>query len=174
MTTRIEGGVTFDLDEPHYAAIGRVANEWAHFEFTVDRLIWALMRADDKKNLAACVTSQLPSIVRRFDALAALVAEYPESDDALTKKINRLAERANKVAKMRNRIVHDSWAKSLATGEHVRLQVTADKKLDFTHKPVATKEVWRRSEEIRDLRKDFAALSNEILKQLGFVRAPRA
>jgi hypothetical protein len=165
MPTKIEGKVSFDLDTDHYAAIGRVANEWAHFEFDLDYTIWTLAEIRNR-GYGACITAQLPSSARRMNAIAALISEHEGSKD-LKKEFNKFAERTNVMTKVRNRIIHDSWGK-MASGQHARLEITAEKKLEFSHKTVSTEEVWKRSEEIRGHREAFKILRNKIFKELGF------
>ena len=58
-------------DDPHYAAIGRVASAWAYFEFHVNQMIWFFSAEDDERG--ACVTSQIYSINAWMKVLLSLL-----------------------------------------------------------------------------------------------------
>jgi hypothetical protein len=58
------------IPDPHYIAIGKVADAWADLEFDIDQLLWRLMRTEQA--LGACVTAQMISTHPRFRALGAL------------------------------------------------------------------------------------------------------
>jgi hypothetical protein len=45
------------------------------------------------------------------------------------------------LGRQRNRVVHDPWSVNALTGSVLRLQMTADRKLEFKFKPVELKEL---------------------------------
>ena len=115
MVHETRGPFTFDLDDAHYAAIGRVSNEWALFEFFIDLTIWHLIDPNDDGRLA-CITAQLATISRRIDALASIVA-LRGGDDYLLKAINRFAEKSIRMAECEIALLHVILGKAGADGQ---------------------------------------------------------
>jgi hypothetical protein len=71
------------LPDDYAAAIGRVAQTWARFEFEIDLGIWRL--TGTHQQLAACVTAQLSSYVQKLNAFIALAQVRGASTKSVTK-----------------------------------------------------------------------------------------
>jgi hypothetical protein len=63
-------------------------------------------------------------------ALISLV-ELRGGNNELIKTLNQFSEQVGKLARRRNRFVHDPWIVAKATGEARRFEITADKKLVY-------------------------------------------
>src|SRR5436305_14777871 len=71
---------------PLYAAVGRVAAEWAELEHNLDQIIWRL--SGTTAPLAACITSQMIGHFPRFNAIVALVRSR-RGDNKLIQSIEK-------------------------------------------------------------------------------------
>lgn len=100
-------------EHPFYAAIGRVASEWAHLEHTLDAIIWSL--ADGPDHQTACVTAQIMGVGPRCKAIIALGRMKGGSDRDL-KPFRTLMSESYPVADWRSRWVHDPWYIEQHTG----------------------------------------------------------
>ncbi len=157
----LPGGIA----EGHYAAIGKVASNWAVLERLIDSAIWGLSGADDEEG--ACLTAQLTSIGRRLDVFNSLIRLRKGSAE-LMGQINTFARKANEAARRRNRIVHDPWVAERHTLVPHRFQITADPVPVFRYKAVPTYEVLVVVEEIADLINEFDRLVREgVIRELG-------
>ncbi|MBI3419698.1 MAG: hypothetical protein HY053_06165 [Proteobacteria bacterium] len=121
------------IPEKHCAQLGRMSSAWAFFEYCVNVIIWRMAEISYKRG--ACLTAQFPNMERRFDALAALVAQECE-DKTFVKKIHDFAEETihdfaeetHKLSLERNRLVHDLWELNPESGP--------EKKLIFGYKEI--------------------------------------
>ena len=68
--------------DPHFAAIGRVAETWAQLEFHIDTAIWEFAQVEQM--FGACITSQLIGVNNRFRALSSLVQARNGSNESVT------------------------------------------------------------------------------------------
>jgi hypothetical protein len=98
--------VTFEKTMPHYAAVGRVASEWAMLEHEIQEAIWDL--AGLNQMTGTCITSQIASSGRLMDAVLALLEQKGASAREL-KPLRSLSEKIAEKQRMRNRILHDPW-----------------------------------------------------------------
>jgi hypothetical protein len=153
-----------DKMHEHYAAVGKVAAIWATFELNIDQVIWRGLHAAQKPG--ACVTAQFIGPGPRFRALNALVGLY-KGGDRFRKELNVIAQDAQQLAAKRNRVVHDHWTLNIKTGDPVRLNITADKVLDFAFKSMPTADVMKIHAEIKELNLRFIGLSENLRNVLS-------
>jgi hypothetical protein len=116
------------LPPSHYAAIGKVAANWAAFEHLVESALWVLAGVDDEPGV--CLTAQIPNTARRFDVLMALVRLRGGSEELL-KRINKFVEDTYDLTTKRNRVIHDAWHWNFATQRALRLEISAQKRLSY-------------------------------------------
>ena len=57
--------------ETHYAAVGKVASNWAAFEHRIQWAIWNIAELDNLTG--ACITAQIGNSGRMIDAVIALL-----------------------------------------------------------------------------------------------------
>jgi hypothetical protein len=114
------------LPDSHYAAIGKVAANWAAFERLMESALWVLAGVGDYPG--ACLTSQIPNMARRFDALLAL-ARLKNVDEKIIKKLQQFSHESQTLNLQRNRIIHDAWHWNFATQRALRLELSAAKRL---------------------------------------------
>lgn len=109
-------------DHPIHSLVGRIACEWSHLEWMLDRVIFELASIDQR--MGACITGQMMGVWPRLSAIEALAVARQEQTEhfgeirTLTKK---LAKDCRPVSEKRNRIVHDPWyveANSNASGRY--------------------------------------------------------
>ena len=124
MTELITEAVEDTAARDHFAAVGRVASNWAYFEMAVDTC--AMQLADIDSKTAACFTAQVIGPSRKFDALIALCGLI-ETPEELLKKLRQFAGHAIGIGERRNRVVHDPWL--IHEGKAHRFEITAKKKL---------------------------------------------
>lgn len=87
-----------------YAHIGSIASTWASLENAVDVTIWRIAGLDHHDG--ACITVQINSLQYRLLALFALLdRRIPEAD--VIKKLHKFIQDSAKLARCRNRAVHD-------------------------------------------------------------------
>ena len=67
----VAGIVPTIIDDKHYAAIGKVAANWAALEMLINSAIWQIGEIPD--HIGACITSQLYTFDARMKALIALL-----------------------------------------------------------------------------------------------------
>jgi len=144
------------LTEAHYAAIGRVAAEWASFEVTVDTA--SLNMADMDAKTAACFTAQIQGSARKLDAYIAL-ARLRGATKTI-EELNKFAKDTQGLQEQRNRIVHDPWVGF--TKPH-RLEATARKLLRLMFIPVPTDEVLQLAPRIVEHENRFNELNARVI-----------
>ena len=142
-------------DDPHFAAIGRVASAWALFEFHINSAVWDLSHLNSEQG--ACITAHIYNVNSRIKALLALVgivhdqlpesvrmadAKNPDSLPKLKKKLKKLADdRIEPLSRKRNRVIHDAWMVGKKTGQVAQLRLTAERELDYGFRAVDRKSV---------------------------------
>ena len=109
----------------HYAAIGKVAAEWAEFEFILDTRTLRLAGFPAEKG--TCLTAQIAGPARKLDAYISL-ARLCGASETTIKKISKFQQQTYDLAEKRNRIVHDQWL-IFPSGSTHRLEITARRKL---------------------------------------------
>ena len=149
--------------DDHYKSIGSVAAIWAKLELNINYAIWNLANLD--KEAGACITAQIIAPVPRMRALISLV-HYRGGKDDLMKSLNRFSGKLDKLARRRNRIVHDPWSISEATGDMRRMEITADRKLTFQFKLETTDDIDKVYDEIDGAVKEFSKLGRRVFDEL--------
>jgi hypothetical protein len=108
-----------DLDEKHYAAIGRVAASWALLEHAIDFSIVCLVSGH--KDDGFCITSQVIGAANKMKALIALLRR--NNFDKAADKIDLMMKKLYNLSDRRNRIVHDVGTRHEKTGAHFRYEI---------------------------------------------------
>jgi hypothetical protein len=153
-------------DHKIYSLIGRVANDWAHVEHTLDLLIWDLALVDPDRG--SCITAQMLGVYNRCKtiiALLKLIAEKTGTDmrkhiAATTDVMNRQSEPGDK----RNRIVHDPWYSYTNKEQVAQFKAMAHKDWRYGITPIdndvlqdALDSIKNFSERVTNLRTDISA-----------------
>jgi hypothetical protein len=137
------------------AAIGRVVAAWAMLERDINDTICDVGGLN--REIGACITAQIYTVMGRLDALIALSSHMNASASSI-KKLNRFKEKARILAERRNRIAHDPWLQDIETSEHYRFEVTARSRLVYEPKPAKLDELKALEEEIRELDRRFLVI----------------
>ena len=111
-------------NDPHYAAIGLIASNWARLERTADEAIWELLQAEPA--LSACVTGQMMGLRPRFNAIKGILKLHQRPSNDIS-RIDRLLQQSYDLSDQRNRVVHDPWFIHLTTSERHRYVATVGK-----------------------------------------------
>jgi hypothetical protein len=112
--------------QPFYEAVGRLALEWAEFEYYMNDAIWSL--ANVSRHAGTCLTSQLIGPGPRFRCLVALL-HVREVSEELINAMNSLASEAESLGRQRNRYLHDPLVLDTTDRKVYRIETTADRKL---------------------------------------------
>jgi hypothetical protein len=143
---------------------------WASFELAVNLTIWEL--ANVSQQAGACITSQIISPSARFRTLVALVHLRGGTKEHI-EALNKFSQKADGLARQRNRIVHDpayisseADVSDLTTLEYSRLEITADRKLAFGMQPASIDDLRKIEDKIVDLIQKYKELSSQILSEL--------
>jgi|GEM_PF-3038148 len=145
----------------YYLCVGRVAMGWAAFETRLNHTIWRL--AGVEQYAGACLTAQIMAPIARFRALVAL-AQFRGATKERCKALNALSSKADAVARQRNRMVHDPAY--IKDDEMFRLQVTADRVIDFEMKSVDLKDFAKLEVDISKLTQEFIKQASEMFAEL--------
>jgi hypothetical protein len=146
--------------ENHYAAVGKVASNWAAFEHRIQWAIWNIAGLDNLTG--TCITTQIGNSARMIDAIIALLRLKGAAEEAIT-PLNKFAEKVGKKQRQRNRIVHDPWLFRIPSGEPARDELSANRDVKSTLTPHSTKEV-------EAFAADIIALVTELETALGAVK----
>jgi hypothetical protein len=127
--------------EVHYAAVGKVASNWAGFEHRIQWAIWSLAKIDNLTG--ACITTQIGNSARLVEAVIALLRLRGVTDQSLV-PLNKFAEKVGDKQRQRNRIVHDPWAFKMPGGEAARNELSAKRRVvsDFIPHPTTDVEAF--------------------------------
>jgi hypothetical protein len=145
------------------AAIGHVSTIFAKLELIINEAIWLL--ANIGIDEGACITSQIPSPLSRLRALIALVAVRGGKGN-LINELNSFSVTADSLGRRRNRVVHDPWIKMGDSGEFRRIEITADRKLNYELAPTTVDELMDLAEEIGNAIVEFGRLNDRIRAEL--------
>jgi hypothetical protein len=151
-------------DHPLYAAVGRVAAEWAELEHRLDEIIWRL--SGTTSPLASCITGQMIGHFPRFNTIIALVSLNRGSPE-LIKLIKAQQGKVSDLAESRARRVHDAWYVDLDTGEPHQFQSMPRKELTFGHQPQATSDMEDLVRKIAQRIEAVGKLNEAILAELS-------
>lgn len=144
-----------ELTAAHYAAIGRVASEWASFEAAIDTA--SLNMADIDVKVSVCFTAQIQGSARKLDTYIALARL--KGATKTVEELNVFAKDTQGLQEQRNRIVHDPWVG--LTKPH-RLEATARKLLRLMFISVPTEEVLEIARKIILHENRFNALDEKV------------
>jgi hypothetical protein len=153
------------------AAIGAVASEWAILERIIDGTIWQM--GNFEPEAGACVTSQLPNIGRKLDALTAL-SWLRDIDPKIVGELNSFNQNIHGLGKRRNRIVHDTWTVGVDSKIHYRLEITAEKKLRFDFAPTEIQEIYKVANDIIERRNAYLEIEKKLFGGLSAWRQKRS
>jgi hypothetical protein len=145
------------------AAIGHVSTHFAKFELLINEMIWLLANVGIDEG--ACITAQIPSPLSRLRAFVALVAVRGGQGN-LINELNSFSVRADSLARRRNRVVHDPWIKLKPSGDFHRIEITADRKLNYELAPTTIDELMDLGDEIGKAIVEFGRLSDRIRVEL--------
>jgi hypothetical protein len=151
-----------DLMQDHMTALGRVAAIWADLEFTIVEMIWEL--ANVEREIGACITGQFIGPGPRIRALVSLI-KIRGANPQLIAEFNKAAKCLDRVVSKRNRSVHDPWQVQ-PNGEIVRLQITADRSLNFAFETETETDLNRLYDDIRGVNQTFERLRIKTLNEL--------
>src|SRR5436305_5220186 len=73
---------------------------------------------------------------------------------------------ADALARRRNRVVHDPWIKLEPSGEFRRIEITADRKLNYELAPTTVDQLMDLATEIGAAITEFGRLSDRIITEL--------
>jgi hypothetical protein len=154
--TKIHPNASIDLDEKHFAMIGKVAAAWSLLEYALDRAINHLSASDDERGY--CVTSQILSASNKMKALISLIELRPIDKNTLA-QLHKIQQEIYRLIDQRNRYIHDVWIKDKETGQHFRHQlVTKEGQLLLDNIPVDYTAAEKLVKAITKLRLDFIYL----------------
>jgi hypothetical protein len=142
--------------DTHYAAIGRVAAQWAEFEALVDG--WALLFAGVTTEVGVCFTGQMIGPRPRLDAFIALARHFCPKSKHL-KPLEDFAKDIVGLAEQRNRAVHDVWELT-DPQQPQRYEATAKKTVRVLKIHVPTSKLLRLVENIKNKRDEFNKLAH--------------
>jgi hypothetical protein len=149
------------LANQHYAAIGRVAAQWARFEVTMD--LWLTAFAGVPPEVGICFTGQMLGPRARVDAFIALV-RHLGAPDRFNQPLEDLARAIQGLGEQRNRAVHDVWDLNDAAEPH-RVERTARRKVRALAVHVPTKDLHKLEWQISRIDVEFAVLASQIWQQ---------
>lgn len=147
----------------HYATIGRVASSWSAFELMLDEAICAFVGVD--REIGACVTSQLPNVARRLDALLSLI-KLKNAPEAPIRKLNKFIRSTNELQIKRNGVVHAVWSSGPTTKKNYRLHVTAKGILKFKFEVAELEGLEALLSQINEHKRRLAIFLQSIYKDL--------
>lgn len=149
---------TSGLRPEHYAAIGKVASNWAILELLINAGIWGLAELNDRTG--ACFTANIFSMDARMKTLISLLHHRGIAQPTID-KFNKFANDIREIANKRNRIVHDPWHAREPDGKPRRVQITAERKLVYGNQLVETADVEKVSVEIEAFIYRFDSIISE-------------
>jgi len=154
------------FSEKHFAAIGRVATQWAYFEAVIDS--WLKTFAELDWSVSVCFTAQMIGPRPRLDAFISLVRLRLADAKKLGKwpgKLEAFAQDVTGLAEQRNRAVHDLWVMDDPFRPQ-RMEATARRTVRLGYIHVSTDEMNALAVSISHLRIRFDYLAGEIFNVL--------
>lgn len=151
----IEG---LEANKSHYAAIGRVAAEWAFFERIIDA--WSLDYAAVTEQIGVCFTAQIMGSRAKLDAFISLAGLFGASKSRLA-GLRRFAQNIVGLAEQRNRAIHDMWELT-DPKKPQRHEATARKVVRLLKIHVPTNELLDLADTIKKTRLKFNMMAAEI------------
>jgi len=147
------------VESRHYAAMGRVADNWAYFESVVDT--WSIKLVDMPIRWGICFTAQIAGITRKLDAFISL-ARLRKLPVGMVDKLCKFAETAKGLSERRNRLIHDVWFFNHPEPPQ-HLEATARKKLRIKFIPTPTTELLKFAVDINANREKFETMAEAII-----------
>lgn len=161
---------TFDYVRPLMEAVGNVAHHFALLEQEINKAIWGLSAVSPEAG--ACVTAQIVPIASRMRALVSLVALNGGSKKSID-SLNRFTTQVDKLARKRNRVIHDPWVfrtrtieKGVLEVQYGRHEISADRKLVYEIKVESHADVLKIAHEAIAARRRFIDLYGNIQAEL--------
>lgn len=151
-----------EISAEHFAAIGRVAEQWSRFERWIDVGCWSAAQVDAETGV--CLTSQIAGHGRKLDAFIALVRLKGASGASIA-KLNKIAADAAGLAEQRNRLVHDPWVDVGGFGIPHRIEASARRTAVYRHVAVLTEDVQAVEKRIETLLGRFIVAGNGALDE---------
>ena len=151
------------LTEKHYAAIGRVAADWAFLEALIDN--WSFSFAMTEPNIGTCFTAQILGPRGKLDALISLIHQRGARKTTL-RALETFASDTTPLAESRNRAVHDPWFfddPNLPT----RFHATARKRLSRKEIKVPTAKLVSTASHTQNHRRRFERLMVNALAEMN-------
>jgi hypothetical protein len=142
------------LETFHYAAMGRIAANWAYFEALVSTASINLANIDIKTGV--CFTAQIFSIGRKLDAFIAL-AKLKGASAKLIEDMHMFAKDAQGLGAQRDRVLHDVW-RFPHPEPPLRFEATAVKSLRLMEIAHPTEKLQGLNSHIEELPHRFATL----------------
>jgi hypothetical protein len=152
-------GPAFD---PYLNAIGKIALEWADFEFRLNVAIWEL--ANVTRKAGTCMTSQFIGPGPRFRCIISLLNLH-NAPPALVKEFNTFSHEAEGLGRQRNRYLHDPMAIDTKNNTIHRLEITADRTLKHEFIAVQIDEITKLTGRIRAAQDKFDQLFDRALAE---------
>jgi hypothetical protein len=149
----------------HYAAIGRVACEWALFEYMMDD---AIERLGGFPIEVACLTANIVNLNKldSYTALAKFLGSKRGAD------LEALKQDARGLAEQRNRVIHDTWLLISPAEKAMRFERTARGKLRAELIPMKTSKVLDLVKNIEALTTSFVGIAAAILAEVRPTPSP--
>ena len=148
-------------DEKHFAAVGRVASNWAYFEMVIDD--WCMRIAGIEPNVGSCLCAQIMGSGRKMDAFIA-ISNFLKANATTIRELNKFTTDMNGLSEQRNRVVHDPWL-VLPTAA-TRFELTAKRNLKLGPVQVPTEQVEELARKIERLRERFEKLAIDVQIQV--------
>ena len=148
--------------QAHMRVLGDICAVWADLEYRVNQAIWELSNIE--MSAGACITAQIGQPAGRFKALIALVHLRGGEPQLLT-ALNQYSRKVEGLGRQRNRFVHDVWS-AKKDGTVQRLNVTADRELQFGHVTTPKGDLEKLRQQIFAALQEFTPLHERILDEL--------
>jgi hypothetical protein len=146
------------VEDKHFAAMGRVATNWAYLEALVD--LRSMKLAGMHVSPGLCFTTQIFGINRKLDAFISL-ARLQKIPDSLVTKLNDFAREARCYGGRRDRVMHDTW-EFVHPEPPERMEIMAQKRLIVRPVATPTEELIKLANAIRDLSDLFNDLAEQV------------
>lgn len=150
----LSGALTLEAVPEMYEWIGRIASAWSLFESFIDMDISSLAGTD--WDAIACITANLQSANRRLQSLLALV-RLRGGQEELAKDLNKFIGESDRLARKRNRVVHDPWIRY--GDQHYRWEVTAERRLFRGVRPDTINDLKKLEAEIQEMIRSYNSLA---------------
>jgi hypothetical protein len=114
-----------DLPQAQYAAIGKVACEWAHVERLLPLFVIQLAKVDDDTGRKIATDLGNVSLINLILALAHDQDKPSDRQPPIYQHLLAVSETIHKLRADRNIVVHGDWTRDRVRGRSVAIQTTA-------------------------------------------------